>query len=193
MKVFPDTSLLPLATLPTRVSQRRPLQCGKRRATPGSPYRLIHRQIAPKSRDRSFWAVPANYQLCLRPLWPLDLNRSADRVPPKKTHFFAWHVTGLPDRGPPPFGINDVITLFLQSIAECADATSPSIARSLLTHPRAAGGRLRSWLTVLRQVDHAIRANFLRRSDSERHDGRIAAILRSPFPISRTRDRNSGT
>ena len=35
--------------------QRRPLQCGKRRATPGSHYRPIHRQIAPKSRDRSLW------------------------------------------------------------------------------------------------------------------------------------------
>jgi hypothetical protein len=39
-----------------------------------------------------------------------------------------------------------------------------------------------SWLTVLRQVEHAIQANFLRRGDSERHDERIEAILRSPFP-----------
>ena len=109
------------------------------------PLGLLTARYTAKSRQKAgidlSGVVPANYQVCPRPLWPLDLMRSADRVPSKKTHFFAWHITGFPDRKPPPFPTNVVITLFLQSIAECADATSRVYrdgAFSLTREPRAA-------------------------------------------------------
>jgi len=47
---FPDTSPLPLATSPTRISQRRTSQCGRSHVTPGSPYRPTHRPSVWRSR-----------------------------------------------------------------------------------------------------------------------------------------------
>ena len=49
-KAFLVTSLLPSATSPTRISQRRPSRCGRSHATPGSPCRPIRRPSAWRSR-----------------------------------------------------------------------------------------------------------------------------------------------
>ncbi|MGB8111845.1 MAG: GFA family protein [Pseudolabrys sp.] len=47
---FLGTSPLPLATSPTRISPRRPSQCGRSHAIPGSPCRPIHHPSAWRNR-----------------------------------------------------------------------------------------------------------------------------------------------
>src|SRR5205823_8664080 len=50
MRVFLGTSPSLSVTLPTRLSQHRPLQCGRRRATGGFRCRPTHRQSVQRSR-----------------------------------------------------------------------------------------------------------------------------------------------
>ena len=65
--------------------------------------------------------------LWMRPLWPLALMYSADRVPTKSTRLsIAWHFAGSPDRRSQPFRINVVITPAIRDAT--VTSTSPLLS-----------------------------------------------------------------